>query len=54
MLLKKNNMDKFIKKKISCNEYRDALMGYIYKPYKVVSITKILGTNDYNLILKLE
>lgn len=47
-------MDKIIKKRISCNEYRDALMGYVYKPYVVASITKILGTNDYYLILKLK
>ena len=47
-------MDKILKKRISCNEFRDALMGYVYKPYVVVSITKILGTNDYNLILKLK
>lgn len=46
-------MDKILIKKIDESEYRYALMGYDYEPYRVVSITRMDDKGNYRLILKL-
>lgn len=45
-------MDKFIKKTIPASQYRDALMGFKYKPYRVVSITRMDDNGNYRLVLE--
>lgn len=46
-------MDKIVIKKIDESEYRYALMGYDYEPYRVVSITRMNDKGNYRLILEL-
>lgn len=46
-------MDNIIIKTIPESEYRYALMGFGFEPYRVASITRIIGTNNYRLVLEL-
>ena len=47
-------MDKTIVRIVPESEFRYALMGFGYDPYRVVSITSILGTHNYRLVLELK
>lgn len=46
-------MERIITKIVPESEFRYALIGFGYEPYRVVSITWVIGTNNYRLLLEL-